>query len=292
MMNESISDLWNRFLRILKPADNKKKSYTTKRPNLISIAYIILFYLISLAFAYRSLTDGKSVLPILLFIPALIGIFFFYFFLPIRLLNFILSRTIILFYLRKIKKNVPSNIVIVTGKSEYKSPSFWFSPNYDLDIVYLVKYLKLKNEEFSIYENVDIDTLDKIMYNKNIKTIYLVGHGRRHGFAIDSNTVVDYCRYNDPKYKKDYVYQIHCNPQKGTSLVEYIVDEKNRKECLPEHGYISNFGINQMFIDKIIECNNYGKFGFIVNIWYKFLSLVVPLFAFVIWIVVFTKIIG
>ena len=280
-----------RFIR--KNQNRKKKRYTVEKPDLISMAYIVLFYLIAIFFAVKTLTDSKSALPFLFIIPALIGIFVFYFLLPIRLLNFLINQIILFFYFLKIKKNIPAKTVIVTGKSEYKSPSFWFSPNYDLGLIFLIKYLKLKNEDISIYKNVDLNTLDEIMSNDNISTVYLVGHGRRHGFAIDSNTVVDYCRYNDTIYKKHYVYQIHCNHGKGKSLVGYVVDEENREECLPPHGYFSNFTINQMFIDKIIDYKHYGKaFGFIVNIWYNFLFLVVAYFALAIWILFFTKIIG
>lgn len=292
-MTETISDYWFKLQKLLKLDYKKKKSYTMNIPDFISIAYLLLFYSIVLFIGVKTLTNSKFAFPVLFFVPAFIGIVVFYIVLPIRLLNFIISQVILFFYLRNIKKNTPSETVIVTGKSEYKSPSFWFNPNYDLDLIFLLEYLKLKKEDFSIYKNVDIKTLDKVMSNNNIRTVYIVGHGRRHGFVIDANTTLDYCRYNDPKYKKNFVYQIHCNSQKGTSLVEYVVDEKNREECLPEHGYISNFTINQMFIDKIIEYKNYGKFlSFIANIWYNFLALTVPLFTFIIWMLIFTKIIG
>lgn len=292
-MNETRLNFWLSLLRVFKRTNDKKKSYTTKKPDFISMAYLFLLISIALFIVVKISTDSKFALPVLFMIPTFVGVFVFYILLPIRLLNFVISQIIIFFYLRKIKKSTSSKTVVVTGKSEYRSPSFWFSPNYGLELIFLLEYLKLKDEDFSIYKNVDLETLDAIMSNKNISTVYLFGHGRTHGFAIDSNTVVDYCRYNDPRYEKQYVYQIHCNPQKGTSLVEYVVDEKNKNECLPEHGYLSNFGISQMFIDKIIAYKNYGKFlSFIVNIWYNFLALTVPLFTLIIWMLIFTKIIG
>lgn len=292
-MTEKISDYWLKLLRLLKLTDNKKKCYTMKKLDFIMIAYLLLFYSIVMFIGVKTLTNSKFAFPVLFFVPTLIAIVVFYIVLPIRLLNFIISQVILFFYLRNIKNNIPSGTVIVTGKSEYKSPSFWFNPNYDLDLIFLLEYLKLKKEDFSIYKNVDIETLDKIMSDNNIRTVYIVGHGRRHGFVIDANTTVDYCRYNDPRYKKNFVYQIHCNSQKGTSLVEYVVDEKNRKECLPEHGYISSLTINQMFIDKIIEYKNYGKFfRKIAEIWYNFLPFLVLYFALLLWILIFTKIIG
>ncbi len=286
-MTEKLN-FWSKLSKTSKPTNGQKKSYTVKKPDFISILFILFLISIALFFAFKISTNSKFALPVLLIIPMFIGIFVFYILLPIRLLIFALSQLILFFYLGNIKKNMPSKTVIVIGKCEYKSPNFWFAPNYDLDLLFLVKYLKLKDEDFSIYKNVDIETLDGIMSNENIKSVYLFGHGRRHGFGIDSNTVVDYCRYNDPKYKKDYVYQIHCNHQKGNSLVEYVVDEKNRKECLPEDGYLSNLTINQMFIDKIVEYKNYGK---IRGSWYNFLASIVPLISLIVWILIFTKII-
>ena len=292
-MNKTKLNFWSKLLRRLKLTDSKKRSYTTNKPDLISVAYTILFYLIALFYIYKTLTNTQSALPLLIIFPAFIGIFFFYFVLPIRFLNSVIIQTMTFIYLSKIKKNTPSKTVIVTGKSDYKSLSFWFSPNYGLDIIYLLKFLKLKGEDFSFYKNVDIKTFDEIMSNTKITTVYIVGHGRRHGFAIDAETAVDYCRYNDPKYKKNYVYQIHCNQQKGTSLVEYVVDEKNKAECLPEHGYFSNFGINRMFIDKIIEFKKYGKWKSIfAKLLYNSLPILVIYLTLLIWILIFTKIIG
>src|SRR3972149_4338412 len=136
-MTETISDYWFKLQKLLKLNDKKKKSYTMNKPDFISIAYLLLFYSIVMFIGVKTITNSKFAFPVLFFIPAFIGIVVFYIVLPIRLLNFIISQVILFFYLRNIKKNTPLETVIVTGKSEYKSPSFWFNPNYDLDLIFL-----------------------------------------------------------------------------------------------------------------------------------------------------------
>ena len=276
------------------PEKDKKKHYIHDEPDWISIGYFLLFCFIASFPIIKYLFGLKAAFQFLLLPPSFLGILVFYFLLPAKLFVFLITHSILSVYLRKIKKNTPSRTVVVIGKCEYKSPKFWFSPNYESDLLFLIKYLKLKNENFSIYKNVDVKALDEIMSNKDIRTVYLVGHGRRHSFAIDSKTLVDYCRYDNPKFKKDFVYQVHCNQGKGKSLVEYVVSKNNRKECLPEHGYVSNMTITRMFVDKIIEHKGYkGLRKYIVSIIYLSLSVLGPIIlALILWIFIFLKLGG
>ncbi len=271
----------------------KYKSYVVGRPNYISILYLLLFYSIVIFLIVGSLTNTKFALPFLFLIPTIIAFIVLYFLLPIRFLMFLINHIILFFYLKNLKENKPSTTVIVLGKSEYKSPSFWFNPSYDLELILLIKYLRLKREDFSLYKNVDIKTLDKIMSNKKIKNVYLVGHGRRHGFMIDSNTIVDYCRYNNKKYKKEFVYQLHCNGGKGVSLVEYVVPKRNQKLCWPEYGYLTTLSISRMFIDNIIKLKKYkGIAEFLARLYYNSLVYIPSLIAVFLWMFIFIKLIG
>jgi len=43
----------------------------------------------------------------------------------------------------------------------------------------VIKYLKEKKEDFSIYNEIDTKTFDEIMANKTIRTVYIFGHGHR-----------------------------------------------------------------------------------------------------------------
>ena len=262
----------------------KKKSYVAQNPEWTTAGYWILLGSIFLYLAVRFLFNKVAALPFLLILPMMIGTFAIFFVLPIRTLSFFITEAILRINLFHIKKNIPEETVIVIGRSEFKKPSFWLAPNYDTDLLLIIKYLRLLGKPFSVYYEVDEKTLDEVMKNKKIKTVYLVGHGRRHGFGIDKSTVVDYCKYNSSEFKKDFIYQIHCNHGKGKSLVEYVVPKENQKECLPEHGYMSNLTINQMFIDKIVKLKNYGKLrSFIFSIWYNLLTALIFMIVFVGW---------
>ena len=263
---------------------DKKKTYVVSSADWTGMAYWVLIVLLCGYFIMSALGNQKIALPFLLAIPSLIGIFFILFFLPVRAITFFITEAVLRIILFHTPKNTPAGTVIVIGKTDYFRPAFWTSPNYDTDLLLIVHYLKMLGKPFSIYYNASIETFDKIMENKKVHTVYVFGHGRRHGFAIDRNTVIDYCRYNDPKFKKDFVYQIHCNGGKGKSLVEYVVPQENQAECLPEHGLMTNLSIDQMFIDKIIKLKNYkGIHAFLINIVYGFLAALIPLAVFLLW---------
>jgi len=271
----------------------KKKTYTDQAPDYSTLAYWVLITSICAYFIVSTISNKKIALPFLLMFPSMIGIFAILFLFPIRALMFLFNEIILRVHLFHVPKNSPAEIVVVIGKNEYLKPAFWTAPNYDMDLLLIVKYLRMVGKPFSIYYEATIELLDQVMANKKIHTVYIVGHGRRHGYRLDSRTVVDYCRYNSSKYKKDFVYQIHCNHGYGTSLVEYVVAKENHPECLPEHGYMSNVSINQMFIDKMIKLKNYsGLRANLFRIWYNLLTMTVPYAVFIVWGFVFFKMVG
>jgi hypothetical protein len=272
---------------------DKKKTYVVNPPDLIAIAYWVLVFSLGPYLIIRVVLNEKIALPFLLMVPSAIGVFIILFFLPFRVITFFITEFFLRRRLSHTLKNVPAETVVVIGKNNYSKPSFWVSPNYDTDLLLIVKYLRMLGKPFSIYYDTSVETLDAIMANEKIRTVYLIGHGRRHGYAIDGNTVVDYCRYNNPKFKKDYVYQIHCNHGRGTSIVEYVVPNENQNECLPEHGYMSNLTITQMFIDKIIKHKNHGGIHAIfLRSWYTLSTLIIPALVFITWGFVLTRMMG
>lgn len=274
-------------------SNKPNKSYVAQAPDYALWGYWILLASIGLSFAFRAVNQTLA-LSFLLFIPALIGFFAIFFLLPIRLLTFIVTEIALRAYLFHIPQNLPKETVVVVGKREFGNPSFWLSPNYDVDLPLLVHYLRLSGKQFSVYYNVDLKILDEIMKNSYIRTIYLVGHGRRHGFKLDSKLVVDYCRYNKPEYKdkKDFVYQVHCNNGGGTSLVDYVVPERNQTVCLPEHGLMSNQTIYQMFIDKIIQLKHLtGIRAQLENFKYGVITSLIPITIAAVWLIIFFKVI-
>lgn len=271
----------------------KKKTYVVPSADWTGPAYWVLIFSLCVFFIVTAISNQKVALPFLLMIPSLIGIFFILFFLPVRAITFFLTEGILRILLFHTPKNMPAETVIVIGKTNYFQPVFWTSPNYDTDLLLIVHYLKMLGKPFSIYYNVTLETLDKIMENSEIRIVYIFGHGRRHSYALDRTTAVDYCRYDNTKYKKDFVYQIHCNGGRGKSLVEYVVPQENQAECLPEHGLMTNLTIDQMFIDKIIKLKNYtGVQAFLSNAYYSILTVLIPIAVFILWGIIFLKMVA
>ncbi|MFH0874777.1 MAG: hypothetical protein V1859_02480 [archaeon] len=276
-----------------KKESDKSKYYIKNKPDMISLAFYFLVISFFIFYVFKKVTNISNALPILFLIPAFISIVFFLVLLPFRVLNSVACAIIVYAYTWSCKKNTPAKTVVVIGKTDYKRPSYWFNPNFELDLILVLKYLKEKNEDYAIYNEINQATLDEIMENKHIRTVYLFGHGRRHGFVIDSNTIADYCRYDNPKYAKDYVYQIHCNQGGGKSLVEYVVAPENREACLPEHGYMSSQSITEMFIDKLTELNKLGKIKrTLINSGYYMLTTGIPAIILSFWIYLLSIIIS
>jgi len=270
--------------------EKKKKSYVAQPLDLTTWAYWILVFSFGLYFTIGAISNQETALPFLLMFPALIGIVILLFVFPVRFFTFFITELVLRVYLFHVPKNMPVETVVITGKRPYFKPSFWTAPNFDTDLILIVNYLRMIGKPFSIYYDTTIEMFDKIMENKEIRIVYVVGHGRRHSFAIDSTTSLDYCKYNDPKFRKDFVYQIHCNGGKGKSLVEYVVPQENQAKCWPEHGLMTNLTIYQLFIDKIIKLKNYkGIHAFLINAWYSFLTALIPLSVFMLWGFIFLK---
>ena len=262
----------------------KKKTYTSQKEDYIKYALIILIFSLTSYFFMKHLIGPTNALPFLLSFPLVVAIFFFYLFLPIRILAFPLNLILVHIFLRNYSKNKPSDVVVILGKNDYKSPSFWISPNYGTELLILIEYLEYSKKNFSIYQNIDIKKLDQIMENNKIKTLYFFGHGSRHSFKLNAKERVHYCRYSDNKFNKDFVYQIHCNHGGGKSLAEYVVSEENKPQCLPEYGYMSNQTIANMFQDKIKSIKSKNKIQQILDtLKYRFILNLPLLLSFFLW---------
>lgn len=118
--------------------------------------------------------------------------------------------------------------------------------------VTLIKYLKKKNKSYIVYNKVTSNKLKKIINNKNVGSIFLFGHGERHGIKVGRNEVVYYCEF--PAHPKKYlIAQFHCNHFKGKSLAEYgqkpiytfVTNDTQRQGDI-------NRQINKIIKDKLI----------------------------------------
>ena len=130
----------------------------------------------------------------------------------------------------------------------------WIEPSVSLgEIKPIVKYLKLINRDFSFYINVDFEDVEKIMSNKEIREVYFVGHGNSHVFELNTDNSLYYCDFNDEKYEKDFVHQIHCGTPDGKSLIDYVVPDKNKSKCFLIRKSIRTFDIKKEFKRRIKE---------------------------------------
>jgi len=80
--------------------------------------------------------------------------------------------------------------------------------------------LSQNNIPYVVYVIDAKDELIRIVENKNVKALFIFGHGRRHGVKF-GNEVWSY--YHMPKVKHIlYAGQFHCNHESGKSLYEHL----------------------------------------------------------------------
>ena len=152
-------------------------------------------------------------------------------------------------FLKKIKLNESCHTVVVLAHSNWRKLEAWIKPNFNVsEIKLLYKYLKKKGDDFAFYPNATLDDVSKIMADQNIKEIYFYGHGSSHVFQLGTGEYLYYCEFSNGKYEKDFVHQMHCGTEDGKSLVDYVVPDKNKKEC-----FWVKKSITGPYIEKILK---------------------------------------
>lgn len=87
-------------------------------------------------------------------------------------------------------------------------------------VVKLIKHLKKEGKNYRVYNKITSNQLRKVINDKNVSSVFLFGHGEKHGIKVKRNEVVYYCEFsNHPK--KHLIAQFHCNHLKGKPLSEY-----------------------------------------------------------------------
>jgi len=176
------------------------------------------------------------------------GQFLLFFFAPLIALIQSLENYSSKRYLKNFNQNVPAEVVVVLGRSNWFKLESWFKSNYlKSELESLVRTLKAEKKDFSFYPNANFKDLEKIMSNRGIKEVYFWGHGDSHTFQLNTDEILYYCDFNDPKYGKEYVHQVHCGTPHGKSLIDYVVPEKNRAKCFLFRKPINSFYIQKEF---------------------------------------------
>ncbi len=123
---------------------------------------------------------------------------------------------------RYIKKNLTNgnlkdHIAIVLANNYFPENVHGFGLDCVID---LMKYLNKNNKSYRVYNKITSQKLKKVINDKRVSSIFLFGHGQRHGVKIGRDEVVYYCEFqNHPK--KHLIAQFHCNHLKGKSLADY-----------------------------------------------------------------------
>lgn len=156
-------------------------------------------------------------------------------------------------FLKDYNQNCTKAAVVIVAHFERYNFKYATKPNYILsDMKVIVEYLKLKRiNDFSFYLNASIDDVYKIMANDNVREVFFVGHGDSHTFVLDDDTEISYCEFNNEKYKKDFVHQVHCGTKHGKSLIDYAVSKENKDKCFFFRKKVDSKDIKRWFENEI-----------------------------------------
>lgn len=135
------------------------------------------------------------------------------------LISYYPLRTYFEHYYRKIrtKKLSTSHLAIVMIKYNILFKSAFYI------LIHFKKFFSILKDNsipYVVYVVDDKDELIDIVQNKNVKAVYIFGHGQRHGVKF-GNEVWHYC--NMPKASHiEFVGQFHCNHYTGKSLYDHL----------------------------------------------------------------------
>ncbi len=199
---------------------------------------MFLFYIASLIHVLLAGKGLRTVLDVHLFFVLIFSIFYFgrqfvwFFVSPVVAIYLPFQNYFLKQYLRKFKQNEPAEVVVVLGRYNWYMLEAWIKPNFfKKEIKTLVDLLYAKKRSFSFYSNASLTDVEIIMRDKNIKEVYFFGHGDSHTFQLNTDEILFYCEFNDPKYEKEFVHQVHCGTKEGKSLIDYVVPRENRSKC-------------------------------------------------------------
>jgi hypothetical protein len=130
-------------------------------------------------------------------------------------------------------QNTPSPAVVILGYADWSYLEAWIKPNSGTaDIKALLQLLKARGRDYSFYTHATPATVLSLMGDASVREVYFVGHGHTGGFMLNNETMIEYEDFTDSRFKKDFAHQIHCGTGEGRSLIEIVVPEANRSECI------------------------------------------------------------
>lgn len=217
------------------------------------------FYVGGLMYLLMKGCSWWSIIIFHLFFVLFYGIYYFkenfliFLFAPITAVLIPINDYFLEKYLKNFKKNVPAEVVVILGQSDFFKLEAWIKPNFfKSEISWLIRYLNARKQNFSFYPKARLKDVEKIMSDKSIKEVYFFGHGDSHTFQLNTDEILYYCEFNDSeKYGKDFVHQVHCGTPNGKSLIDYVVPKKNKNKCFLFRKTIHSFDIEKEFKKRI-----------------------------------------
>lgn len=203
---------------------------------------LILFFIGMAGLLYIGISTRsmRAMISSYILFATIIGFLYFwrelftFFFAPIFLLMWIWQHFSVKRYLNKnkFKMNTHTETVVILGHPDWFLLEGWLKPIFFVgEIEQLVKTMRAENRDFSFYPGATKADVEKIMSDKNVSEVYFLGHGNSHEFQLGTDEILYYCDFNDPKYTKQFVHQVHCGDKYGKSLIDYVVPEENRAKC-------------------------------------------------------------
>lgn len=152
-------------------------------------------------------------------------------------------------YISDIEQNVHKSAVVILAHYDRYHFKYSMKPNYDIsNIKNIVNFLKRKRgNDLSFYCNASVSDVEAIMSDNKVKEVLFVGHGDSHVFVLSLDDEIYYCDFNDKRYRKDYVHQVHCGHGSGKHLSDYVIPKENIGKCFLPYKTIRTRDIDKWF---------------------------------------------
>jgi len=163
-------------------------------------------------------------------------------------------------YINQLTLNKPSQVAIVLASFKWFSVDYFVKDNYSLkELKAIIEYINTRKIDFSVYFEASRFDVFKIMSNSSIREVYFVGHGATDSFQLDDKNIIYYEDFNDSKYFKDFVHQVHCGTKDGIPLREYVVPKENQEMCFWKNKTITAKTVIKWFKTKTAELREKNK---------------------------------
>jgi hypothetical protein len=88
----------------------------------------------------------------------------------------------------------------------------------------VIEHFRRHGVPFNVYNCYSPREAKDVICNKNVRSLWIFGHGMRAGIHFGHNRTFHYREVRNAP-KKDFIGQFHCNAEGGRSLADYILRE-------------------------------------------------------------------